>query len=108
MFIYDRDDSFNVNSFAVQIKNVCAFGHDIGTCNERRRSVSDILELRSSGKTHVKRSTEHNRFHCLGRIAGQARVAINAVYRQRAKTDARESVIEKEDARVSFVCALED
>ncbi len=56
----------------------------------------------------MKPASQDSRLHGFCRIARQARVAIDTVNSQRPQTHTANTVIEKINARVAFVRALED
>ncbi len=71
------------------------------------RGIRDVLKISRAAKTNMKRTPEYGRLHCFCRIARQPGITIDAVNSQWAQTDTIDAVIEKVNARVAFVRALE-
>src|SRR5438128_1010296 len=92
----------------MKIEDMRAFGRNVSAGDEGCGSVRDILKICRTAKADVKRKAKHCGLHGFRRIARQPCVAVDAVHCQRPKSDAGQSVIQKEDASVTFVRPLED
>src|SRR5205807_1788808 len=69
--------------------------------------VIDILQVLQAAVGDVIRPAERQRPDGLGRLAGHAEITTDTINGPGAQADARKAVILIEDARVSFVAALE-
>ena len=75
--------------------------------NERPGHVLHVLQVLHAAVADVIRPADGQRLDRLGRLAGHAEVAADAVDRPRPQADARQAVVLEVDAGVALVAALE-
>ena len=108
MVVDDLGDSIHLDSLAVQVENVCAGRGLVRAGDEGGRRVLYILKVGCATEADVKWDVQNRRLHGFGWIAGQTRIAIDAINGQRSQADAVQSVVRKIDSRITFVGALKD
>src|SRR5687767_1607781 len=100
------DDVGDRHRVAVQVEDVGAAQVRGRGADEDIGRIGDILKVRAAAEAYVVVAADDHRLHGFGRVGGDAKIAANAVDRQRPQADAADAVVEIVDARVVLVAAL--
>ena len=91
----------------MQVEDVGALGGVVRAQDERGGRVRHVQKICRAAEANMERQAEHRRFHRLRGVARESRVPVDAVDGERPQPHARETGVEKVDARVALVRALE-